>query len=723
MEIGVITLSTLEHTIYGIRRGWRITGTFLFSGAFAAAVVAGLFADMSRSSLKIPAIFAIGLWALVFGLKVHRYLRSGKSKTHAITGREELEIGMLLVVAVHAFLQVAGGFGSPLQPLVFVLVAFLVVYTQQWVGFTLVALTIGLEMSLAAVGASNADLIRGLLNAVFVACFALINLVFTRTEISRMRRAARRQIENTRSDMDDDARDFRLTSAASDRRKTGNRAKEEARLSHCTVGEVRRSMYHHVDLLKRTMGLHTCLLMWIEGNGDTLRRLECVTDATDISSRKVDRGEGVIGAVLRNRAPVCLKGLRPGYPGIPYYESESSVTDFLGVPIIEGESLRGVLCADRNDNRPFGDVEKENLNAAVESILQIISNERIFSQLRRAKFEQGKLLDASESLTRALAQDEVIDAALQAAGRIANYDIAAITTLDEKGRQVVAKAIGEDTIALEGEVIGDNGSLASSVQKNRHYLPYKGVFDPKQQVIFSKKTQKVFGRMRSVLVLPLIAGEEMLGTLTLATAAPTAYTDNIRTTIQVMINQLGTALQNAMMVKHLEEMATTDGLTSLPNRRIFQEELNRQTAQSTRFNTETSVILCDVDKFKNVNDTFGHPVGDQVLKAFGDILRRNVVRDTDLPARYGGEEFTVICAGTGTSGAVKLAEKIRRDLEGQVFHTDKGDLRCTTSMGVATLPIHARSQDDLLKRADAALYAAKEGGRNQVRVWEKAFGE
>ena len=77
----------------------------------------------------------------------------------------------------------------------------------------------------------------------------------------------------------------------------------------------------------------------------------------------------------------------------------------------------------------------------------------------------------------------------------------------------------------------------------------------------------------------------------------------------------------------------------------------------------------------------------------------------------------------GTSGAVKLAEKIRRDLEGQVFQTDRGELKCTISMGVATLPIHARTQEDLVKRADTALYAAKEGGRNQVRVWEKSLGD
>jgi len=138
-----------------------------------------------------------------------------------------------------------------------------------------------------------------------------------------------------------------------------------------------------------------------------------------------------------------------------------------------------------------------------------------------------------------------------------------------------------------------------------------------------------------------------------------------------------------------------------------------------RFNTEVSIVMCDVDKFKNVNDTYGHQVGDNVLRGLGETLRRNVVRDTDTPARYGGEEFIIICSGTATDGAYKLAERIRRDLEGQKFQTEKGELRCTISMGIATYPSHARTKDELVERADTALYAAKEGGRNQVRIWEK----
>ncbi len=281
------------------------------------------------------------------------------------------------------------------------------------------------------------------------------------------------------------------------------------------------------------------------------------------------------------------------------------------------------------------------------------------------------------------------------------------------------KAIGKGAEEIEGLNVSLSSSLAASALKNRHFLPYRGEFDPKQQIIYGKKERKVFAKMRSAIVLPLVAGDKKLGTLTLTSAASSAYGEEVRTTLQVMTNQLGMVLQNARMVKRLEEMATTDGLTGLANHRIFQEELDKKLASANRFNKELSVILCDVDKFKNVNDRYGHPTGDIVLKGLADTLMRCIVRDTDMPARYGGEEFVILCEGTSTDGAVKLAERIRKDLESQVFHSEQGDFQITISMGVATYPFHARTREDLVERADAALYEAKEGGRNQVRIWNK----
>ncbi|MCP4605082.1 MAG: diguanylate cyclase [Proteobacteria bacterium] len=713
-------MTTLEFTIVNIRHGWRVSRTFIFTGAFAAAFVLGLFSDShSDPKNRVLPLVLFGMWAAVFGIQAHR--RFSSNVALSVQRRADLELGLLLVVATHAVVQMAGGLSSPLYPLVFVLIAFLVVYTAQWVGFALVATAIAIEFLLVFFGATHTELFEVVIHSIFIIFFALMNLVFTRTEVARMRRRTQRQVEEAKAAMASDARDFRLTVPAQRQAGSLTREEEEARLSRSSVSEVRRSMYHHVDLLKRTMGLHTCVVLWLDAHAEALRILECVSDADKVTTRNIIRGEGVLGAIMESQKPLRLKGLRPGYPGLAYYENEVPVTDFLGVPVIDSGCLRGVLCADRCDGRMFTEVEMKTLAASVESLLRIIVNERIFSQLEKAKSEQSKLLAASKQLARALTENDVVEAALEAAGQIAPFDIAAVALVNEKGRMVVDKATGKGTEEIEGLKVSPSSSLAAAALKNRHFLPYRGEFDPKQQIIFGKKERKAFAKIRSAIVLPLVASDEPLGTLTLASRTASAYGEEVRTTLQVMTNQLGTALQNARMVKRLEEMATTDGLTNLANHRVFQEELDKKIASANRFHKELSVVLCDVDKFKDVNDKYGHPVGDTVLKGLADTLRRSVVRDTDLPARYGGEEFVVLCEGTSTDGAVKLAERIRKDLENQVFRTDKSEFNVTISMGVATFPFHARTREDLVERADAALYMAKESGRNQVQIWSKGM--
>jgi diguanylate cyclase (GGDEF)-like protein len=717
-------MSALEYTVYNIRRGWRMSGTFIFTGAFAAAFACGIFTNVTTiTSHRIATLVLFGLWAVFFGTRAHKKFSNVAKAGPALRGRTDLELGLLLVVATHGAVQLVGGLNSVFYPVIFVLIAFLVVYTAQWVGFALVLAAIGIEFALVLLLPSQATFLQVGIHSIFIIFFALINLVFTRTEVARIRKRTDKQIARVKADLADDAQNFRLTSPARGHGKELSRHEEQARLSRASVSALRSAIYHHVDLLKRTMCLHTCAVLWLDTSGEKLSIMECVSDADNLTTRLIGKGEGVVGAILQSRNSQKLKGLKSGYPGLPYYEDGSEVTDFLGIPIVENGNLCGVICADRNTSIEFDDLERETIEASVSSLLNSVATERVFTQLLRAKSEQGKLLGASDSLSKALTEKEVVEAALEAAGQIASFDIAAVALVARSGRQVVAKVLGEGAQELEGAKIGSDSSLVSAALRNKHFLPYRGEFDPKQQQLFGKKYKKIFNGMCSALVLPLVVGEKSIGTLTLVSSGIGAYTEDVRTTLQVMTNQLGTVLQNARMVRRLEEMATTDGLTGLPNHRTFQDELDKKLASATRFNKELSVILCDVDKFKNVNDTYGHPVGDVVLRHLGETLRRNVVRDTDMPARYGGEEFIILCEGTGTEGGVKLAERIRKDLESQVFQTDKGELKVTISMGVASYPSHALTKEDLIERADSALYTAKEGGRNQVRVWEKGMAE
>jgi diguanylate cyclase (GGDEF)-like protein len=146
------------------------------------------------------------------------------------------------------------------------------------------------------------------------------------------------------------------------------------------------------------------------------------------------------------------------------------------------------------------------------------------------------------------------------------------------------------------------------------------------------------------------------------------------------------------------------------------ESGTRKIAAATRFNRALAILVVDIDLFKRVNDTYGHDIGDVVIKGLAEILRRQK-RGTDDVARFGGEEFVVLCEETDEKGGLLLAERIRDELGKTTFRTPKGGLSVTCSIGLATFPDAGADWDSLFRAADEALYASKRDGRNRSTVW------
>jgi diguanylate cyclase (GGDEF)-like protein len=167
------------------------------------------------------------------------------------------------------------------------------------------------------------------------------------------------------------------------------------------------------------------------------------------------------------------------------------------------------------------------------------------------------------------------------------------------------------------------------------------------------------------------------------------------------------------MVQSLEEQATTDGLTGLVNHRTFQERFSSMLGRADRHKFRVAMLLTDIDHFKKVNDTYGHPTGDAVLKRVASILKASA-RKIDIVARYGGEEFALVLEGTDRAGARQLAERIREEVSQQVFESSKGPFNATLSLGVAVYPDDGKAKQDIISCADKALYAAKHAGRNRT---------
>lgn len=187
-----------------------------------------------------------------------------------------------------------------------------------------------------------------------------------------------------------------------------------------------------------------------------------------------------------------------------------------------------------------------------------------------------------------------------------------------------------------------------------------------------------------------------------------------------LINSIAKTLSETIELKYAEiklrHMATHDILTGLYNRKIFEQKIIHELTRSARYDHSLSVFMLDIDHFKEVNDTYGHQVGDTVLQSFAG-LAEHAIRKTDDIARYGGEEFIIILPETVLTEAEELAERLRRQVAELVITIEDGrTIGITVSIGVANFPQHARTWQELVNAADQAMYAAKQAGRNQVKT-------
>jgi diguanylate cyclase (GGDEF)-like protein len=214
------------------------------------------------------------------------------------------------------------------------------------------------------------------------------------------------------------------------------------------------------------------------------------------------------------------------------------------------------------------------------------------------------------------------------------------------------------------------------------------------------------------LVIPLgpEGGEDAM---LLLTPSGTDFGDQSRELALWLGSQAAIALENVRLHRIVARQASTDGLTELANRREFEESLANEISRAERFGGSLALILADLDNFKQVNDRFGHQAGDEVLKAFADIVRETV-RDIDVAARYGGEEFAILLPQTDIAGAERLAERLREAVETRpMAHAHATPVILTSSFGVASFP-EAGTATGLFGAADEALYRAKRAGKNCV---------
>lgn len=421
-------------------------------------------------------------------------------------------------------------------------------------------------------------------------------------------------------------------------------------------------------------------------------------------------GKGIISSCIRDKKVYSSGELTEKDTDLGYIRP-GKVSSIIAAPLMDGPTVTGVLSADSARYQAFNETEKNTVKMFANHLVRIMERERIYLMIKRDIFGLKVLREESSNLVSSLNTEVVVRKLCEGAGKIS---AAQIFFFMAKGKQFELMPYAGDA-GREGKLFDLRGTFINMVVENRQPIYMSDVTGYRGPVMPFKVDDA-----RSVYAVPMLYESSLLG-LFVMLGRKNDELDPFQTDmLKVLCNQAATSLANAKLHAEIEKLATTDGLTGLFNHRVFQERLSEELRRQNRFAKPVSLLLTDIDFFKKINDTYGHPVGDIVLKGVSKIIGESI-REIDIASRYGGEEFAVILPGTEGEGATNIAERLRKAVMDKEFSADGKSFHVTISIGIAIYPSDAKSKEELIERADQALYNAKHGGRNRT-VLRSAIG-
>lgn len=383
------------------------------------------------------------------------------------------------------------------------------------------------------------------------------------------------------------------------------------------------------------------------------------------------------------------------------------------------------------EERPIGTIslsfeEPHALSNEYCDLLRTIANQvgvaiqraRLFRDMKRMANEMSVLYDVGLHTGSTLSRGEVIKRTASNMERLMSPDMYYIALFDEETGTISFehfKEHGHLMPKMKATLGPEASSLTGSIIMSRKTLLVRDWLTDGQSL--NNIAQKTGSDMLSYLGVPMIVDNRVVGVLSVQCTAPNMFDINSQRLLEAMAAQSGMAFENARLHEVAQVGSTLDSLTKVYNHGRFVELVHEAIVESDKRNSHVSLIMLDIDHFKQYNDTFGHVAGDKVLTMVAEALKKSVGADHAV-GRWGGEEFGVLLSGLNMNEAKKIARRIRREVAGLTPVDGRGTVipSPTLSQGISTYPFPSCSASELIEEADAALYFAKEHGRNQLVV-------
>ncbi len=426
-------------------------------------------------------------------------------------------------------------------------------------------------------------------------------------------------------------------------------------------------------------------------------------------------GDNPNSQVILTGEPYVLNDA-PDLYGIFGNIDHSYIRSWLGVPLKVHDHVIGMLTLDHSKPNFYDNKQLiELVTAFADQVAISLDNARLYANERRRVEELEALRATTADITKELGLKNLLQAILQRATDLLHATGGELGLVDQKTNTIkISVSHNMGTTENIGATISMNEGLMGYVAQTQQiemledYKNWDGQMDSYQE-----------SPIHAAIAAPLMIGTRFLGVIGIMNSDRTRkFTENEKDLMSMFAQQAAIAVENAQLYEERQHEARIDITTGIYNRRGLSELGCREIDRSIRFDRPLGVIFLDIDHFKVVNDTYGHPVGDLVLNELAQRLNANL-RSIDILSRYGGEEFVILLPETNTESALDVAERIRRTVEEKPFSPNGLSLWITVSQGVTTMNADNRSLKELIRQADEATYQSKDAGRNLVTLYDQ----